>query len=568
MRHIVLDGFTGPEDRPISGAQFSQSIVLSRGHTQTPYYAALIAILIIAFVIRVPMGLSRVILHDEFYHYFAGLSFAQDGTLAIGAGHYVRAAPYTALTGLSMLAFGDGLLALRLPAMISGILLVASVALWLQRWSRPAALVAAGLMAVDTFGLQLAGFARFYTLHALMVWLASIGTYALITQPRPPFRKALLAAGIAGALALALDLQILTLISIVALALWAVLDFAIVSHGRARALFGRKLALTLIVLACIALAILAMSPLGELATSLYDRFWNAALWSQGSQSDYLFYFQSLRSYGLLTYLFPVALVAAWRSDRRMALFLAMMFVVPVLIASIAPQKAPRYIFYAIPFFLAIWAIAAAWALEAATQHASRRNLPGWSASALLLAMAVLLVGSAYNFRSNAARLKTFAQTGDVVSGEEMRKSRNFDWAPWTPMLRQAVSGTEKLVGVDDMRTLYFLGRLDLMLNRTVQWDLTQQEFARDTRTGVLMASQPRSIELYIKCTRSGAIIVPEGRWREFSVIPSTADAIQRHATRVNLPADAPFQVYRWNNRSVPQTGDCAAAPFRRGRRAA
>ena len=568
MRHIVLDGFTGPEDRPISGSQFSQSIALSRGHAQTPYYAALIAILIITFVIRVPMGMSRVILHDEFYHYFAGLSFAQDGTFAIGAGHYVRAAPYTALTGLSMLAFGDGLLALRLPAMISGILLVASVALWLQRWSRPAALVAAGLLAIDTFGLQLAGFARFYTLHALMVWLASIGTYALITQPRPPFRKALLAAGIAGALALALDLQILTLISIVALALWAVLDFAIVSEGRARALFGRKLALTLVVLACIALAILAMSPLGELATSLYDRFWNAALWSQGSQSDYLFYFQSLRSYGLLTYLFPVALVAAWRFDRRMALFLAMMFVVPVLIASIAPQKAPRYIFYAIPFFLAIWAVAAAWALEAATQHASRRNLPGWSAPALLLAMAVLLVGSAYNFRSNAARLKTFAQTGDVVSREEMRKSRNFDWAPWTPMLRQAVSGTEKLVGVDDMRTLYFLGRLDLMLNRTVQWDLTQQEFARDTRTGVLMASQPRSIELYIKCTRSGAIIVPEGRWREFSVIPSTADAIQRHATRVNLPADAPFQVYRWNNRSVPQTGDCAAAPFRRGRQAA
>lgn len=518
-------------------------------------------------MIRVPMGMSRVILHDEFYHYFAGLSFARDGTFAIGAGHYDRAAPFTALTGLSMLAFGDGLFALRLPAMISGILLVASMALWLQRRSPLAALIAAGLMAIDTFGLQLAGFARFYTLHALMIWLASVGTYALITQPRPALHRALLAAGVAGAIALALDLQILTLISIVALALWAGLDVAIFAHGRARALFGRRRILTLLLLACVSLAILAMSSLGQVATSLYDRFWNAALWSQESQFDYLFYFESLRAYGLLTYLFPVALVGAWRFDRRMALFLALMFVVPVLIASIAPQKAPRYIFYAIPFFLAIWAIAAAWALHAATQLASRRHLPGWAAPALLLAMAVLLVGSAYNFRSNAARLKTFAQTGDVVSREEMRKSRNVDWAPWTPMLRQALSGTEKLVGVDDMRTLYFLGRLDLMLNRTIQWDLTRQEFARDTRTGVLMASQPRSIERYMKCTRSGAIIVPAGRWREFSVIPSTADAIQRQATRVNLPADAPFRVYRWNNRSVPQTGECAAAPFRRSRQA-
>ncbi|MGO4169548.1 hypothetical protein [Novosphingobium sp. YAF33] len=557
MRQTVIDGQTETQSRPDEPPPFAKD----REFSGRIYTVVLITLVLAAFAIRVCSGMTRVILHDEFYHYFAGLSFGQSGTFAIGNGEYVRAAPYTALTALSMLAFGDGLLALRLPAILSGTLLVAAVALWLQRSSRFAALAAATLLAFDYFGIQLSGFARFYTLHGLMVWLGAVGTYTLVTKKHSPARAAMLVMAVVSAFALALELQILTLICIAALAAWAVLD-RLLFVGKPIRIDNRKMAALLAVLLAILVAALALSPLPKLLVSLYARFWNAAPWSRQSQFNYLYYVQFMRSYGLLAYLFPLGLICAWFFDKRKALFLSVLFVVPLLIASVAPQKAERYVFSAFPFFLALWALAAGWVFDIVRQQASRRDWPAWRAPLLTAILALAVLGSAYNFRSNPGRIATFVRSGDIVSPEKMKRSRNFDWGPWLPALRGAVSGYDKIVGVDDMRTLYFLGRLDLMLNRTIQWDLSHEEFARDTRTGVLMISEPNSIELYIRCTRSGVIIVPEGRWRDYSVISSTADAIEKVATRSRLPADMPFRIYTWKATTMTRSAECKKAPFR------
>ncbi len=520
------------------------------------YWAGLAAILLVAFLVRVPGGFSRLILHDEFYHYFAGLSFARDGTLAIGDGRYVRAAPYTVLTGLSMEAFGNGLLALRLPAIISGTLLVLAVAVWLGRASRMAGLIGGALLAIDYFAIQLSDYARFYTLHALMVWLAAIGSCALMTRRHRPEVSLSLIAATGVALALAMNLQILTLFVVAALIVWAVADQALFSPGRRLLALDRRVGIALCCAAVAAVAIVLLSPIGRPILSLYDRFWNVAQWSEDLSNDHLFYLRFMRSYGILTYLFPLALVAAWRVDRRRTLFCAILFIVPVVIASIGPQKAPRYIFYAIPFFLGIWGLAGAWTVGATRQWIERRRFPSWVTPLMAATAIVALMVGTTSFRSTLGKMRRFARTGEVVSPQEMAKDKSFDWRPWMPILRRAVPSPGIIVGVDDLRTLYFFGRLDLMLNQTIQWDVSRQEFVRDPRTGVPAISQPDSIRLVTECTASGTIIVPLGRWRDYSVIPATADAIEQRAVRVALPHGMPFRVFTWRNRSVPHSRRC------------
>ena len=524
-------------------------------HRATIYWSALAVTVLVAFLVRIPGGFSPMIQHDELYHYFAGLSFVRDGTLAIGEGRYGRAAPYTMLTGLSLKAFGNDLIALRFPAIVSGTLMVAAVSMWLGRISRVAGVVGGALLALDFLSVQLSDYARFYTLHALMVWLAAVGGYALITQRHRPVELVALVIGTIASLALALNLQVLTLFAVVAFAAWAVTDYALFPHGRLFS-FGRGMIVALICIIIAAIIILLLTPLGTLIFSLYAKFWHAAQWAEKVRSEQLFYLRFMRSFGLLTYLFPFALMAAWRIDRRRTLFCAILFAVPVLIASIGPQKAPRYIFYCLSFFLSIWALASAWVLDFVYHWFARRGYSVWPTAAVSAVAVLVVLVSTTSFRSTLGLVNRFVRTGQAYSPRVIAMDKDFDWRPWMPMLRRAVPASGIIVGVDDLRTLYFFGRIDVMLNRTIQWDISRQEFVHDRRTGVPAISAPESIRLIIDCTRSGAIIVPQMRWREYSVIPATADVIEQHTTRVNLPAKAPFRVYRWQKSRIPRTVSC------------
>ena len=80
-------------------------------------------------------------------------------------------------------------------------------------------------------------------------------------------------------------------------------------------------------------------------------------------------------------------------------------------------------------------------------------------------------------------------------------------------------------------------------------------FRRNPRTGIANIGEPASIEKVIACSASGAVVVPEIRWRTFDfVTPETADRIEAMAKPVT-PGVEGFRIYQWAH---PQTGgpDC------------
>ena len=117
-------------------------------------------------------------MYDELLHVLSARGVMQTGEPVMADGIYGRAELFTRLVAASMTVFGDSLVAARLPALVSGGLLVLLVSVWTTRrvgWV--AGLCVALLLASLPMSVSVAVFARFYTLHALFVALGMILAY-------------------------------------------------------------------------------------------------------------------------------------------------------------------------------------------------------------------------------------------------------------------------------------------------------------------------------------------------------------------------------------------------------
>ena len=163
--------------------------------------------------------------HDEAYTILAARSWLADGTFRIWQGEYVRVKGYTVLVAWSLAAFGDTLLAARLPSVIAAALLVAFAFYWTRRQvSAAAAWTVATLLCFSSFVIGISHYARFYALHGLLFWIAAVSLYAVFPDMRRASAKLALLAVAGAALLGARYLQPVTLLGVVGLAAWAVLD--------------------------------------------------------------------------------------------------------------------------------------------------------------------------------------------------------------------------------------------------------------------------------------------------------------------------------------------------------
>src|SRR5690606_5178410 len=140
---------------------------------------------------------------------------------------YVRGAIFTRAVAALLSVFGPSLPVARIPALLAGCGVALVVFLWLrlsgERW---AAWIAAALVCVDPILVQLSQIVRFYSLQHLAFLLGTIGVFVWVERRPPvPASVALLGAS-AAALALAFELQIVSLIGIGGLALFVVAALA------------------------------------------------------------------------------------------------------------------------------------------------------------------------------------------------------------------------------------------------------------------------------------------------------------------------------------------------------
>jgi hypothetical protein len=476
-------------------------------------------------------------------------------------GEYLRGRGFTALTGYTFELFGRAdLFIARLPSILGGALLVAAIFVWL---SRQAGLLAgwagALLFCFASYAIVYTQFTRFYSLQALLVWLGAIAVYAALAEPAR--RKCLVLWVFALVTFLvALHLQITTAIAMLALAVWAVID--LLSPPKMRQCCAQMWRKTWLKLVVVLLILAAAVVLAKFGGKLIGEFRFTPRWAEPDRNNYLYYFfEFFFSMPLLWLFLPLAAVLAIARWPRPALFCLVMTIVPMVLQSFGGMKSSRYVFYAFPFWFALWGMAAAVLLPALWRTvlegiAGLRRATSWqipdSAAKLLAGVVMLMVvGGAIVahpiYRDTAQSLRR-----DLVAVWHDPTRLNapppdLPWSDHSAKLQVALGHPSILLVGDDFHAIAYLGDFDLLVNTHRTQDIKPGgEYVRDPRTGRRAISTPENIAKIVECFPDGAFVVSDSRWRTYiGVSDQAANAIENLMERQE-PAIPGFHIYKWH----------------------
>ncbi|HEU4827322.1 MAG TPA: hypothetical protein VFS85_12640, partial [Dongiaceae bacterium] len=168
-----------------------------------------IVIFLIALAVRLGAGAMLPIVVDETWHLLAGHSWIHEGTLRVDQGAYTRAGYFTVLVAWFMEALGETLAVARLPGVIAGAALVTAVFIWLRRRSGLVAAWTGGLLlCFHDLSILLSAEVRFYTIHALCLWLTAAIIYRVTEGERSQRQPVWMLAIAAGLFAVAFYVQV------------------------------------------------------------------------------------------------------------------------------------------------------------------------------------------------------------------------------------------------------------------------------------------------------------------------------------------------------------------------
>lgn len=540
-------------------------------------WLALGLILLVSLVLRL-IQLDHAPHFDEFYHLLGANSLLDDGDLCVAdcVVPYDRAASFTYLVAAAVGLFGRSMLAARLVSVLAGLLLVTGVFWWTWRVAgKTAAWTAALLLALSPEAVYISQFVRFYGWHAVLVWAGAAALF-LAVHPAPAWsgrRRLLLVGAAVLALLAAFELQITTIIVAVALGLWLLLDpIAAWAARELRLRPGRVVVLTAAALALVAVGALVGYRTGILA-EMWTDYRSVNLFEVREASDIRYYHNMLLdSYPTLYSLLPVAFVISLWKRPAAAKFCVAMFGVALVVHSGGGFKAPRFLFYAMPFFFALWGLALATLLPplvagARTGMATwlgtdpRSRLASVAAAFLLAAVALGVLGtnSGYNTTLKMATLsdEEWPQTKPPYRGRP-------EWRPAVPELRDLAEAADVVVTTSSVKGFYYLGRSDaeVSVSRMFVGDRFVPDFSLDPRVGRPVLKSADAMARLIGCYATGLIIVEAHGWEtEWGILPETSAVIAGDAVEIDLPPGSSLRAFRWGPDTREPHAACDPAPL-------
>lgn len=518
----------------------------------------------LALVVRV-VHLDHTPVYDEFYHILAAQSWIEHHTFAISEGVYTRAATFTVLVAEFFRLFGESLIVARLPALIAGTLLVPLVFLWTRSVAGPCAAWATALL--TTFSpllIFLSQTVRFYTLQTLCVFLAAISVYALIMQ-RVRGRTALAVASAAvAAMALSIELQLTSGIVAAALLVWAsgvgLRPLMRLAAGNRRLMVG---AATVLVLG---LGIAGWFWRAELA-ALWRTFRVPPYWEMGMAENHRYYFYwFMDNYPTLWSLFPLAAIFAVARRPGPGVFGASVFIVAIVISSIAGPKQDRYIVSVLPFFFLIWGIAIA-ELKPFIYHVASLASGAIFGDTIrpgtrqLLARAAVLLSVLFVIASNPAfplsyRMLTRSDA-DWTGSSGYRGHAN--WALAVPKIMAAMKHGDIILTNSGVKALYYLGHYDFEINASnLHETRSKKEFSVDPRTGKRVVGDVAAVKLIMQCYPRGLVIAETRTWEHSPrIVPTNIAAyVSAHSRSIQMPVGSRLQVFEWQRRTSEPSARC------------
>jgi hypothetical protein len=453
--------------------------------------AGIVAALILMMMAR-PV-LDHVPIYDELLHVLAARGLNESGEPQIAEGYYYRGLLYTRLAAESMSHFGDTVVSARLPAVISGAALMVLIGVWVTRLAGPLAGLASAvfLCAIPTT-LEMTVFARFYTLHAVIILIMAMLLFAALSRERKRWQQILLVVLAIALLVPAYHLQDTTLIAAGAFAAGVV---AVLIHDNwvtVKAFVMRRPVLTAVSMLVLVIGgCVAVVKVGLYAQLRQGPAW--ASWAADRPYEYLVRFAD--NFPLLWPLFPVAVILAWRVERRLTIFCAAFMLSALFVHSIAAAKSMRYIYYIFPMFCAIWGCGLAGAL--------RLLGPNLLPAKLALIVLVFVV-------SHEGQRMAKAALGRSKPIEVLSYAVEADWKPAVAVLQPLVSSADRVVTSNAMKSLYYFGRYDYELNESIVYETdTQEDFGKDERTGMKAIGAAASIAKVIDSPGSTVVMLEQ-----------------------------------------------------------
>jgi len=489
--------------------------------TSAPASAVAVALALASALLCAPLLLAPP-RHDELYHLLAARGLLETGEPRIADGLYPRGYLYTWLAARSLALFGDHLAAARLPALVAAACVPPLLFLWLRRAGAgtAAALGAAVLLAISPFFLEIAAFARFYSLQVLAVLLG----VAALERAKAQGRGWLLVPA-AAAFAFALHLHPASALVLAGLVPWTAWALWPRLSGRGRVLLFVLLPTALAVAAVLAeplrAAVLAAWKLYRTAQPFQERF-SDAVWFY--HAWYQLYYPAFWT------LTPLLAVLALRHVPHAALLSLALFSGAFLLASFAAPKAVRYLAAAQPFLFALWGAGLAEAAALlrpllARLRADTACLPAFPAPHRLLAPALAAVVLLQPFWVRDLALLLQRPLPFEVAEP--------DWDRARAVLRPWAEQAEVLVSAVDVYALAHLGRHDIGFEASKYGELRGQPEAplrTDPRTGRPVAGDPAVLARILDCYRSGLFVAEEAQFANPGILPpGTREVLERRA---------------------------------------
>lgn len=506
---------------------------------------------------------------DELYHLLAGQGWLATGEPRIADGLYQRSWLFTWLVAWTMKLFGAELATVRLPSVLFGTALVLLVFTWLRKVAGPVAAWTGGLLlALTPLAVEVSQLTRFYALHALVFWLAAAALYRLVQGEDDGPRKTALGIAIVLLLALGWHLQLLTALGGLGLGLWLTWILAPPALRWVRCGGPRHFLVAGGTVAAAALAVLLAFHLG-LPQEAWAKLRYAPGWATSLKNQVHFYhIWLLNAYPLLWPATGFLTIAALAFRPRAAGLCLAVFGTTLVLASVAGHKADRYIYFALPFLVALWGIglqSVASALAAglgrqadAAAPCSLGFLPRALARSILLTGAVLFAVVASG--GPAQLLFHFAKGKAPIDPGRL----SAEWQALPAAVEPWLQDAEAVLTSNELAALWWLGRAEYLVHASRLSELTPGALEGfDPRTGLPVIATEASIAGAIACHRSGLIVLD---WREHGPA-GVSDALRARiaalATAVPTPGFDDLQVYRWQHEgAVPACG--AGLPVRAG----
>jgi len=474
--------------------------------------------------------------YDELLHMLAARGLLQTGVPVIADGLYERAELYTRAVAWSFREFGESPVSARLPALGAGAVLVFVVGAWVVRHAGLlAGLTAAILLCLVPTTVGVAVFARFYTMHAVVMTLVFISAYEALQPGRHVGVRAVLALAVVALIALGWHFQETTIIAAGAVVV-AVVAVLVMDHwAQVRGLIARRPMLTLGSLAFgVLIAIFAVWYLG-----LLQQLGSTALWAAGNATRYQYYLVEFRNdLPLLWPLLPVAAAIAVLNPahRRLALFCAVAIAAALVVHSVAAQKTMRYAYYLVPLMCVLWAIALSTiAMEVPDRGAAVGR--GTTARATWFVLALVAVSFVLSQEGARALNVLLGRTSNLANRPFADEP---DWTPIVAELAPRAHEADRVVTSNSMKALYYLGRYDYELNATIVPETeSRSDFGLDARTGRQAIGAPESVRQVLDQPGTTMVVIETSKIGRASGVTTEALAVIESSCReLRLPANA------------------------------